>query len=301
MSWLELSFNATSEAVDWVRTLLSSAPGEVCEVQVTEFGSPSDWPLKIRLYLPAIQSRLIETLRLLSPLQRTGLISELETSTVATKPVQSTPAHRIGRFILLAPDAPEQPTDAIALRLSPSLSFGSGFHPATVLSLRLLERYVVPGIKVLDLGCGSGILSVAAAKLGAEVLALDNDDTAVAATQQAVLDNAVAELVVVKAGSLGQGSQLGHWMGGTLSNDVPMIQPSSSVDLIVANIFSRIHLALASDYQQMLRSSGIVITSGYTTDAESDVDAALTKAGFAPLTVERVEEWVAVSYRLQRL
>jgi ribosomal protein L11 methyltransferase len=298
MAWLELKMNATSEAVDWVRTLLASE-GHDWEVQLGEAGD-AIWDWQIQLYLPATtsNSRLEAILRLLSPLQRTKLISEPKTAIVSAKPVQQPFVHPLGKFVLIAADTAEQFGDAIPLRLSTSSAFGSGFHPATILSLRLLERYVVPGMRVLDLGCGSGILSVAAAKLGAEVLALDNDPIAVEATQQAVRDNQIGDLVSVKAGSLGQGSELGHWMGGMLDEAVAAIQPTSEFDLIVANILARIHMALAAEYREAMRSGGTLITAGYTTDMEAEVDAALTAAGFAALDTERFDDWVALAYRV---
>ncbi len=154
---------------------------------------------------------------------------------------------------------------------------------------------------VLDLGSGSGILSVAAAKLGAKVLAVDNDGVAVQATQDAIHLNNVEQQVTVMKGSLGQGSTLGHWMGGTIGT-VPSIQADVSFDLIVANILARIHIALAPDFRQSLRHTdknrGLLITSGFTTDQEEAVSTAIVESGFEALEREPLDEWVALAFRL---
>lgn len=302
MPRLEVKINTTNEAVDWVRTLLAASAREVQMIECP-LTSSSGWDWQICLYLPE-SAALRKVTQLLSPLQRTGLISEPETAIVAeTQPDATEGLHRVGRFVILHPDAAYQAADQeILLRLAPRFAFGSGFHPATFLALRLLEQHIVPGMQGLDLGCGSGILSIAMAKLGAEVLALDNDETAVQATQQAIQDNQLTpQQITVQAGSLGQGSALGHWMNGELSEAVPVIAPAAAFDLIVANILARIHITLASDYQRAIRCSSparLLITAGYTTEFAAEVNAALTATGFEQINCERFEEWVAYAHRL---
>ena len=162
----------------------------------------------------------------------------------------------------------------------------------------------MPSMHVLDLGSGSGILSVAGAKLGATVLALDNDPIAVQSTQDAVYRNSVEAQVKVMAGSLGRGSELGHWMGGNTMVDVPSITSARSFDLIVANIFARIHITLIPDYQQALRYSdangGILIAAGFTSDYEDTITTALQDGGFEVIDCEVFNEWVAIAYKLKR-
>ncbi|HEY9647303.1 MAG TPA: 50S ribosomal protein L11 methyltransferase [Chroococcidiopsis sp.] len=343
MAWMELSLNTTSEALDWVRTLLAATnstedirvdpyvapcPAEKSQpvvkspvaesapvVQSPVVQSPAEkspWDFSICIYLPydaranAVANEIFERL---SPLHRTGLTTELNMAIVETKPTHSarfvSQVHRIGqRFVVLTPDAIYQSerADEVLLRLQTTLAFGSGLHPATILSLRLIERHVRPQMDVLDLGSGSGIFSIAMAKLGAQVLALDNDRVAVQATQAAVGWNDLSQQVTVREGSLGQGCELGHWMGGEAIADLEGIQPSESFDLIAANILARVHIALADDFSQALRrthaSGGVLITAGFTVDYESEVTAALEKAGFALLDREQMGEWVAIAYRL---
>jgi ribosomal protein L11 methyltransferase len=323
MSWMELSLNTKPEAVDWICTLLAETP-YTGNIQITKYTEPDplcltnrdsvepDWAFTIVLYLPCdvrVRERVEQIDQLLLPLHRVGLATKVEAAIVEEKAAfpeaVSTPIRRIGqRFVVLSPDAYYQleAADEVTIRLGTSFSFGSGFHPATIISLRLLERHVIPAMNVLDLGSGSGILSVAMAKLGAQVLAIDNDSVAVQATQDAVARNGVDSQVSVMAGSLGQGSELGHWMGGSIADRVPSITPQSRFDLIAANILARVHIALAADFQRALRQTdsyrGLLITSGFTTDQEDEVHAALTAVGFEAIDCERLDEWVALAYRL---
>ncbi|MBW4688025.1 MAG: 50S ribosomal protein L11 methyltransferase [Komarekiella atlantica HA4396-MV6] len=314
MQWIELSLDTTNEAVDWVCTLVAETIN-IDDVQITKYAelNKAQWTFIIRLYLPYdahSRTRVEKIINLLSPLHRTGLTTAIQTTVVDQKPtnadILNPLVHRIGkRFVVLTPDVPyqSQATDEITLRLKTSLSFGSGLHPATIVSLQMLERYVLPTMNVLDLGSGSGILSVAIAKLGANVLALDNDSIAVEATQDAVHLNGVEQQVTVMQGSLGCGSDLGHWMGGDTIDNVPRIEARDKFDLIVANILARMHIALTNDFQRALRQTdahtGLLITAGFTTDNEDNVAKALTEVGFELVGCERLNEWVALAHRLK--
>lgn len=323
MAWMELSIDTTPEAVDWVSTLLATAD-YTGDVNITKYAKPnlhglSDrdrvqpcWAFTICLHLPydaRVSERVEQIDRLLSPLQRTGLTTTPQMSVVEEKPadagVSNSLIHRIGqRFVVLAPNTPYQSesVDEVTVRLGTTLAFGSGLHPATIVSLKLIERYLVPTMNVLDLGSGSGILSVAMAKLGANVLALDNDNIAVQATQDAVCFNEVEQQVTVREGSLGRGSDLGHWMGGNTIDNVPTFNTTASFDLIVTNILARVHIALADDFRRALRQTdagtGFLITAGFTTDYEEEVNTALIEVGFEAVDCERFNEWVALAHRL---
>lgn len=301
--WIELSFDTTPEAIDWIRTLLATVD-YTDTLQITK-SSNSEWALSVCFYLPfdsaahATVDRIAQTL---APLHRTRLTSELETSIVSAKPSNPDAVlHRIApRFVVLASDSVYQPeAGEIGIKLNESLAFGSGLHPATRLSLMLLDRHIKPSMQTLDLGSGSGILSVAMAKLGANVLAIDNDAIAAQATQDAVNLNAVTDQVHVLQASLGQGSQLGHWMGGDNVQTVQTIDAQEQFDLVMSNILARVHIALAPDVRRSLHPNGLLIAAGFTTDYEAEVTAALIDVGFEAIGSERFEEWVALTYRLR--
>lgn len=314
MSWIELSLDTTAEAVDWVWTLLTNAIA-VEDMQISEYQDRRTnikWNFTIQIYLledARIHQRIEAIAAILAPLYRASLTTELQTFVVEQKPTQieqntkKSLIQRIGdRFVILSADSIYQASNSqeIILRLQNSLAFGTGLHPTTILSLQLLERHLKPSMHTLDLGSGSGILSVAIAKLGASVLAIDNDSIAVTATQDAVQLNQVASQVTVTCGSLGSASQLGHWLGGDSIESVPEIKANAQFDLIAANIFARIHISLAAEFYKALRStsihSGILITAGYTSDREEDITSAMREAGLAVYDRAQIDEWIAIAF-----
>jgi ribosomal protein L11 methyltransferase len=312
MAWIEIRFDATLEAVDWVYTLL--APTTLVTQAPTIAPTPPapPWACTLCLYWPAdgqSGDRLTTLQRTLSSLQRTQLIGEFTTTRLAEKPMlaaHASPKLLGDRFTLLPADADlPQACDRLPLRLSHSLAFGSGLHPATVAMVRLIERHLCPGMATLDLGSGSGILSVAMARLGAQVTAMDNDAIAVQATRATGQLNGLTQSITVRQGSLGTGNDLGHWMGGEVGQVDGAIleetsQPVATYDLIAANILARIHIALAQDYSRALRRPGWLLTSGFTSDYADDITAALEGAGFEVGDREQIEDWVAISYTISQ-
>ncbi len=319
MSRIELCLDTTREAVDWVCTLLAgttydgtirmapyaATPAETAIAPVTDT-PPTDWAFTLYLDLQPHQSSQYAALeQVLNPLVRTGIATPLRLVPESTSSVSATSpgvTYHVGqRFVVSAmpwAEGTAATPDDIPLYIPPSLAFGSGCHPATQLSLQLLEGTVTPAMVALDLGCGSGILSVAMAKLGAQVLAIDNDAVAVQTSQEVVRQNQVTAQVTVKTASLGDGSELGHWMGGALESGVEKIVPNSTFHLIAANILARVHIALAPDYRRALQPQGLLMTAGFAEEYEADVRAALAAAGFETIATARSQEWVALLHRL---
>lgn len=311
MAWLAVAMDVTQEAVDWVRTSLVGAayhgPMQLTPWQAGNTVASEPWAYTLRLYLlddPTSQRTLSAIATQLTPLQRTRFISDFTVQPCAALPDQTdllqAPVQAIGDRLVLVPPGASYPTpeNKVTIQLEHSLAFGSGFHPATRLSLQLLDRHVQPGMHTLDLGCGSGILSVALAKLGATVVALDNDPIAVSATEAMATQNGVTAQITAQTGSLGQGNTLGHWLGEELSAIAPPPNPGP-VDLIVANILARVHIALATDYAAALRSGQPgphLITAGFTTDYEPDVVAGLEATGFTVRDRVTEADWVALAY-----
>jgi ribosomal protein L11 methyltransferase len=151
------------------------------------------------------------------------------------------------------------------IRLDPGMAFGTGQHPTTAMCLRALEETVRPGADVLDLGAGSGVLALAAARLGAaSVLALDNDPQAVQAARQNMRLNGLEAVVRVEEGTL-EGA-LGPF------------------DVVVANINAPVIVELAGAMAATLRPGGTLIAGGFSEARSEEVAAGLSAAG---LTVER--------------
>jgi ribosomal protein L11 methyltransferase len=194
------------------------------------------------------------------------------------------PVQRIGRSLVIRPSRRRhrrRPGDVI-LALDPGRAFGTGLHPTTRLCLRRLEAWAdegrVSGARVLDLGSGSGILAVAAARLGAaRVLALDTDELAVQAAISNARRNRVARRVRVRQGS------------------VPSGEPP--FDLVLANLVAGLLVELAPRLADELAPTGRLVVSGIVAARGRQVTTALASAGLAAAGREHDEGWVAIEAR----
>jgi ribosomal protein L11 methyltransferase len=192
---------------------------------------------------------------------------------------------RIGRTMVIKPaDKHYETSDADRIIELPAGDgsgqgvFGTGRHPTTRLSLILLEGYVESGDRVLDLGTGSGILAVAAAKLGAgEVLALDTEAAAVAFAQEVVSLNGLAYVVEV-----GQGS---------------VESAAPPYEVVVANIFPNAIIELAPKLATTVRRGGVLITSGSVVARAEETANAVCAAGFGLEQRRPQDDWVGMAFR----
>ncbi len=326
MSWLELSVEIDQEAVESVSELFAHV-GYNGGVAIDQpfIGSPDGpeytidptRPVVVRTYVPLDEQAEEARAQLAQGLWALGMmrpVGELQVKQLAEEDWANAwkahyPIRRIGERFVIVPSWLEyspQPADVV-LSLDPGMAFGTGLHPTTQLCLLLLERYAAPSMRTLDLGCGSGILAIGAAKLGAQpVLAIDNDPIAVQATLENVERNAVAERVTTVEGSLGPGAALGHWLGSDWalkqrqasgSSGPIALDPDAEFDLIIANILANVHVLLAPYLHRALRPGGRLVTSGIIADREADVVAAFAGTGLEQ--TERLQEgdWVALVHR----
>jgi ribosomal protein L11 methyltransferase len=164
----------------------------------------------------------------------------------------------------------------LAIWLDPGMAFGTGNHPTTVMCLHFLEKYLVPGAKVIDVGTGSGILALAAARLGAgQVTGIDIDPLAVTIATENVVVNHLEDRVKIKEADLLAGV---FW----------------DTSLIVANIVADAILLLIPQAHQCLLSGGYFIVSGIIRHRLAEVQSALLSEGFAIIEVEIESEWIAM-------
>ena len=193
----------------------------------------------------------------------------------------------IGERLLVIPQWEEaDPGDRVPLYLDPGLTFGTGAHATTRLCLTALEGLVRGGERVLDLGCGSGILSVAALGLGAaSALAVDIDDKC----RDAAREN---------AGLNGIGpDRLDILVGNLLTDETVAERIGGGYDLVLANIVADVIIALAPRVRGLLNPGGTFLCSGIIVGRAEEVETALTAAG---LTVEERREdngWYAFTCR----
>ena len=182
---------------------------------------------------------------------------------------------RVGRRLLVTPpwEHPELAPEDLPLVIDPGMAFGTGSHPTTQLCLTALEDYVRPGHSVADIGTGSGILAIAAAKLGAApVAANDNDPLAVRIARE----NAAANGVSVE-----------------VTDDLPTGQH----DVVVANILADVIIGMSEELHVLLAPGGTLIASGIIDTREADVRQALESIELTHSETRRQTEWVALVFR----
>ena len=193
----------------------------------------------------------------------------------------------IGQRLLVIPQWEQvDPGQRVPLILDPGLTFGTGSHATTRLCLTALEKTVAQGDRVLDLGCGSGILSIAALRLGAsQALAVDIDDKCLdVAYENAALNGIGKDRYTVRVGDvLSDGSLRRELEGG--------------YDIVVANIVADVIIALAPLVPSMLRPGGTFLCSGIIDDRAEEVRAALEAAGWTVLETQSADGWFAYTCR----
>jgi len=187
--------------------------------------------------------------------------------------------HRIGRRVVIVPSwrrYRSQPDDVI-VRLDPGMAFGTGLHPTTRLCTEALEDAVKGGESVLDLGCGSGILSIVAAKLGVKsVRAVDIEPIAAQVADENARRNRVARTVRVQA--------------GTLENT----RDGAPYDLVVASISFSVLSTLPDEVHRVVRENGRVILSGVLDERADELIELWQQAGWQFLHREHEADWTAV-------
>jgi ribosomal protein L11 methyltransferase len=188
---------------------------------------------------------------------------------------------RVGRRIVIAPSwHPHNPgPDDVVLTIDPKMSFGTGYHESTRLIIRMLEDDVRPGARVLDIGTGTGVLAIAALKLGAATaVGVDIDEwSEMNARENAGVNGVAAELSIVR---------------GTLA-DIPR----GTFDLVLANIQRFVLVRLMPEMAARLDPSGTLLLSGLLIGDEEEIVREAQSAGLAVARRATENEWLALSLR----
>ena len=300
-AWVELSVEADLEAVEAVSEILGRvAPGGTSvepgfELVDEGLGARVDpaQPATVRAYIAAtdpaaVERAVAEVTAALGHLQVFDLrpIGEVSTRLVeeadwADAWRQHFPVLRVGRRLVIRPTwRRHRATDGdLVLALDPGMAFGTGLHPTTRLCLAALERLAdrggVKGRAVLDVGCGSGILAIAAVRLGAaSALGVDTDPIAIEATTANARRNRIARRIHAREGSI----------------------PTAAgpFDVVLANLIASLLVRLAPELRAELAPGGTLLASGIFADREAEVRDAFEEAGLR-VTDRLVEgDWVAL-------
>ena len=313
MNWTEVTIKTTTEAVEAISNILMEerCGGVMIEdpkdflfqkkneldwdyVEEEVFNKSGQDGVLIKTYIPEERNvlELIETVKArIALLPSFGLdigegsvsLSKVNESDWANEWKKYYKPTKVGKKIVVKPsweDYEKQEGDLI-IELDPGMAFGTGTHETTSMCIRELENYVDETKTVFDIGCGSGILAIAAAQLGAkEVVAGDLDEVAVKVSKENCEINNVSDKVVVKHGSLFE-------------------VVDSKADVIVANIIADIIKILAKDVSKFLKDDGVFISSGIILAKIDEVCQALEENGFEIVKVERLGEWSAIVSKLK--
>ena len=185
----------------------------------------------------------------------------------------------VGRRMVIKPswESYEAQPGQVVLELDPGMAFGTGTHPTTCLCLEALEDLIRPESTVFDVGCGSGILSMAAALLGArDVRAVDIDGVAVRTARQNIAKAGLDSRIQVAQGDLLHGTE-------------------GQADVIVANILADIIIQLLPDVPGKLKDGGVFFASGIIEEYRPAVTAAAEAAGLKVVSVSRIKDWVGLA------
>lgn len=295
--WLEVSMTVDPELAEAVSELFNRfvSNGVVVESGVTyndaeDEGTPFG-PARVYGYL-AIDERIEETRqRLEEGLWHLGHIQALPEATFRVIQDEDWMAAwkqhyhpiMIGKRLLILPAWIEDPNQGrIAVKIDPSMAFGTGTHPTTQLCMELLEDTVLPGQPLIDVGCGSGILSIGAAKLGAsKALAVDIDNAAIRATKENAEANGVLEKIETGIGSVSE----------VLAGQFSIRQ----APLVLANILAPVIIRLFdAGLADLLEPGGKMVLSGILDSQADGVVQAAAAHGLKEINQRQINDWVAI-------
>ena len=309
MRWARISVVTTHEGADLIANILMELGAAGTEIDdpslVNEYIDAGLWDytdlsraedtetVTVRAYLPEdarLESSLLALAERIAALRHAGAAlgaGTISHSFVADEDWAETwkayiHTEKIGERIVIRPTWEEYTpsADEIVIELDPGAAFGTGAHATTAMCLRWLEHLVSPGMRVYDVGCGSGILAVAAAKLGAgEVIAMDYDPVAVSVAEENIRQNNVHNVVACE------------------SDLLSACEGAAPAELITANIIADVIVRLFAQLDRHLAPGGTLLASGIIDDRIADVEHAAAQHGFTVLDMTCEKEWAAMIIR----
>ena len=300
MDWIEIALKVDGEAAEAVAELLTRYGHQGVSIEQDDIASekwddgdvPPVTTLTLRAYIPADDRAEDAKLRLESALGHMSMMYPMPrpvyTLVHEEDWAEAWKAHyhpvRVGKRMLIRPlwIETEIAPDDLVVALDPGMAFGTGTHPSTQLCMVGLEDRVQPGMNILDLGCGSGVLAITAAKLGAaHVWGLDIDPIAVRVTDENAAQNGVAAQITAQEGSLAE-----------------VVASGRQYDLIVVNILARIIIAMCDErLGDTVRPGGLALFAGIIHDQADAVEAALRHTGLEPFARRQDGDWVLIEAR----
>jgi ribosomal protein L11 methyltransferase len=309
MEWIEYTVLTTTEASDTVSNLLIEAGSQGVMIEDKNDVAANQQPegrwdiideeiarrmgddVKVTGYYP-VDERIADTVaRIEGKLKRlrtldlgfdagklTSFTNAVDEEDWAEYWKKSYKPFRLGKHMVVKPGweaFDPRPGDRI-IEIDPGMAFGTGTHETTGLCVELVEELVRPGMDVIDIGTGTGILAIAAALMGARVLATDLDPIAVRVASENVAKNGFADTIRTRAGDL-------------------LEAVDETADVVVANIIADVIRMLAAPVRAHIRPGGKFICSGIARERKGEVVEALDAAGYRNLDIRDRGEWTAIA------
>jgi ribosomal protein L11 methyltransferase len=298
--WLEVGVTVDGELAEAVAEVIGRFTGEgVVMEQAVRYTDAEDagtpyGPIRVYGYLDFSEGIDVKKKELDEALWHLGQIAPLPEATY--RPIEDRDwmaawkAHYrpipIGEKMLILPAWLES-TDShrIAIKIDPNMAFGTGTHPTTQLCLALIEKYVQPDQPVIDVGCGSGILSIAAVLLGSShAVAVDIDEAAVRSTCENAALNGVLDKIDVSIGSI---------------TDVQSgLHSIHKAPLVFANILAPVIVRMFSNgLADLLSPNGIILLSGILLEQSKEVELEAEANGLTLVERMQIGDWIALAYQ----
>lgn len=300
MNWKKVCISTTEQAADIVSSILIDAGAGGSEIEGGEMPEPQadEWTgdatvlkgVAVKAYFgeTAFEATYEYIRERLETLRANGMDAGSLEIAVSTLPdtdwnenfKKHFTAFRAAGRVIVKPTWEEYNNEAddIVIEMDPGMAFGSGVHETTRMCLELLQKYIKPGASVLDVGCGSGILGVAACKMGAgEVLALDYDSVSVDVARENAQRNGVRM--------------------ETRSSDLLQSAEQKTYDIILANIIADIILRLNTNVRDYMSKDSVYIISGLIADRLDEILDSLKTHGLTPVETLQMADWRAAAVR----
>lgn len=309
MEWTEICIKTTEEAADAISEMLSSigsggvviedpneirrqieSPGSL-DYADQDFMDSLGTEVIVKAYFneeyspEELSSLIIEKLKFISRFLNVGRgyagFTKVDDEDWSTAWKKYYKPFNISDSVVIKPswEEYESKDGEIVIEMDPGMAFGTGTHETTRLCSQLLEKYVKKGDRVIDVGCGTGILSIIAVKLGASLsTAVDIDEVAVRVTKENCSINNVSDRISVQKGVL---------------SDLK----KEPADIVVANIIADVIVDISSAITSYLKPKGILLTSGIIKERKDDVIAAYKQLKFELISGSEMGEWVAIAFK----
>lgn len=283
--WIELTLTCERDFLPHLSSLLMAN-------KISKWAEEEeDGRVRLKIYFPYLEEILpnIENLKQLLDVEKVQILTaEIDNEDWAVSWQKFFQVERVGKNIVIKPpwENLDPKEGEMIIEIEPRMAFGSGFHPTTKLTLILAEKYLKPGMNVLDMGAGSGILSILALKMGAgKILALDYDEIA------------VKEARLNLAGTFRNEPDKLEKIQVDVSDGFQAVPDEERFDLVMINVNTRFIVSCLEDVAKYLKTGGIFVTGSIEGTKAEFVNSISPDMGLVEIDQEEMDGWVGVAFK----